>query len=215
MKPAFLIAAVALAAGAPAIAQTPAPERLVDATKVFPMLDKFYSAPPADRSHLAMHYSFTENGKPATSLHLTMVAGGKHTPLPILPDGRVERIPTAADMAEHAQIAIDAPKGAKFAAHMSADTAIRPALEVNAADCAKAIDQYNTQVRRQAGVMALVVPKAKACTFPGAGSGAAVMGDGKTQPLPIVKGMPAFEPEAMKGARTVRLAKAPTLVSLE
>ena len=202
---------LALAISAPAMAE----ERLVDAGKVFPMLDKFYSAAPADRSLLAMRYSYTQDGKPATALHLTLVAGGQRIPLPIAADGRVERIPTSAELAEHAQVAIDAPKGAKFAVRMSVDTAIRPTTEIGAADCAKAIDQYNAQVRRQAGVMALVVPKAKACTFPGAGSGMAVMADGKTQALSLIKGSPAFEPEAFKGARTVRLAHAPQVVSLE
>ena len=190
-------------------------ERMVDAAKVFPMLDKFYAAPPAERSLLTMRFSYTEEGRPATNLRLTLVQGAKRTPLPIRADGKVERIPTQAELADHAQVAIEAPKGSKFAAHMSVDTAIRPTLEISAGDCAKAIDQYDAQVKRQAGILAMVVPKAKACTFPGAGSGVAVMGDGKNQPLPVIKGMPAFEPENARGAKLIRLARAPSVVSLE
>jgi hypothetical protein len=64
-------------------------------------------------------------------------------------------------------------------------------------------------------MMAMLAPKVKAATFIGAGSGVAVMADGKTVPLPLIKGAPAYDPEAVKGARTIRLAKMPSVVSLE
>lgn len=208
--PLALLAAVAT----PVLADPPV-EKTLDAAKVFALLDKFYAAPPADRSLLALRYTVMENGAPASHVRFTLVAGGKRTPMPIGADGRVERLPTPAELNDHAQVALEAPKGTKLSIKMAVETTIRPAVEVSPGDCAKAINQYNNQVKRQAGILALAVSKAKACTFPGSGSGVAVMTDGKTQPLTVVKGMPAFEPEAARGAKTVRLAKAPTVVSLE
>jgi hypothetical protein len=215
MKRFFAIALFAVAVSAPAFAQAPIEERRVDAAKVFAMLDKFYAAPPAERSMLAMRYTITEDGKPPTHVRLTLVEGARRTPLPIRTDGKVERIPTAAELAGHAEVLVEAPKGSRLATRPDVDTTIRPGLEISAADCARAIDQFNAQVRRVAGVMAMVAPKAKACTFPGSGSGVAVMVDGKTQPLPLMRGAPALEPDALKGARSVRLANPPTMVSLE
>jgi hypothetical protein len=192
-----------------------AEEKTVDAAKVFAMLDKFYAAPPAERSLLALRYTLTHDGRPATDLHPVLIVGGKRTAIPIAADGRVERLPTAAELAAHAQVGLDAQAGMKFTNHLSLDTAIRPAQEISAAECVQAIDQANAAIRRAAGVMAMLAPKVKAVTFIGAGSGVAVLADGKTAPLPLIKGAPAYDPEALKNVKTLRLAKAPTLVSLE
>jgi len=191
-----------------------AEERLIDAAKVFPMLDRLYATPAADRSKLLTVYSFTKDGHPATGLHLTLVSGGKRTPIPIAADGHAELLPSPADLAAHAQIATDAPKGA-FNVRMNVFTNIKPAQELSAADCALAVTQVNTAIQKAAGMMAMLAPKVKATTFPGAGSGMAVLADGKTVPLPLIKGAPAYDPDAIKGAKTIRLAKTPALVSLE
>jgi hypothetical protein len=156
-----------------------------------------------------------KDGRPATDLHPVLIVGGKRTPIPIAADGRVERLPTAAELAAHAQIGLDAQPGMKFTNHLSLDTSIRPAQEIAAAECVQAMDQANAAIRRAAGVMAMLAPKVKAVTFVGAGSGVAVLADGKTAPLPLIKGAPAYDPAAIKNARTIKLTKAPTLVSLE
>lgn len=203
-----------VATATPALADPPV-EKTLDAAKGFALLDKFYASPPAERSLLAMRYTVMENGAPAAHVKFALIVGGKRIPLPIGADGKVERLPTVAELNAHAQLAIEAPKGTRLAMSPTVETAIRPTSEISPADCAKAIEQFNAQVKRQAGILALAAPKAKVCTFPGAGSGVAVLADGKTQPLTVVKGMPAFEPEAAKGARVVRLTKVPTAVSLE
>jgi len=210
----ILAVALALVATLDAGAAT-AQERLVDADKIFALLDKFYAMPPADRSLLAVRYNIMRDGKPAPDLHAFLVVGGKRTPIPVAADGKVERLPTSAELAAHAQVAIDAPPTVKFSNRLSLDTAIPPAPEVNAATCAQAIAQANDAVRRAAGVMAMLAPKVKAATFVGAGSGVAVLADGKTLPLPLIGGAPAYDPDAIKGARTIRLARTPSLISLE
>ena len=204
-------AVLALTAAGAAMAQ----ERLVDADKVFPLLDKYYATPPADRSLLAIRYNVLRDGKPAPDFHAFLVVAGKRTPIPVTADGKVERLPTPAEFTAHAQVAIDAPPTAKFSNRLSLDTAIPPAPEVSATTCAQAIVQANDAMRRAAGVMAMLAPKVKAVTFVGAGSGVAVLADGKTVPLPLIGGAPAYDPDAIKGARTIRLARAPSLISLE
>jgi hypothetical protein len=62
---------------------------------------------------------------------MTLVVNGRRTPVPIGPDGHVERLPTASDMASHAQIAVDKPTGYY---HVDLDIlpSIAPAPEVSA-----------------------------------------------------------------------------------
>jgi hypothetical protein len=195
-----------------AVAQAPPAESLIAADKLFFMLDKFYATPPADRSKLAVHYTIMQNKKPAPNIRLTLVANGKRTPLPVAPDGEVQRLPTAEELAAHPQIAVG---GGAVQVTLGLWSSIRPSEEISAADCALAIAQANSTMKRAAGVMAMLAPQVKVTTFPGAGSGVAVMADGKTTPLPLFKGAPAYDPVAIKGAKTIRLAKAPTAVGLE
>lgn len=209
MKRMLALALIAAAFAGTAMAE----ERLIDAAKVFPMLDKLYAIPAADRSKIVAVYSIkAKDGHPAGPL--TLVVGGKRAPLPIAADGRVERLPSPAEMAAHAQVATEAPKGA-FSVGISLVTSIKPAQEISAAECALAVTQVNGAIQKAAGMMAMLAPKVKATTFPGAGSGVAVMADGKSVPLPLIKGAPAYDPDAIKGAKTIRLAKAPSVVSLE
>lgn len=202
---ALLSASVALAGPA---------ERLVEAGKVFPMLDKFYAAPIADRSELAVSYVVTHDGKPAPQVHLALMVDDRRTPIGIAPDGRVERLPSATEL-PRAQIAVEAPPGMKLAMRLDLETTIKPTTDVSPAECALAVHQANAAIRRAAGVLALVAPKVKAATFPGAGAGQAILGDGKSQPLPLIKGAPAFDPDAIPGARSIHLEHAPSKVSLE
>jgi hypothetical protein len=205
-----LAAALVLAAGA-----VRAEERLVDAEKVFPLLDKFYAMPPAERSLLVVRYNIMRDGKPPADLHVALVVAGRRTPVAVAADGRLERLPTPADFAAHAQVAIDAPAGSKFSNRLSLDTAIPAALEVSPSTCILAISQANAAVRHAVGVMAMLAPKVKAVTFVGAGSGVAVLADGRTVPLPLIAGAPAYDPDAIKGAKAIRLARTPSLISLE
>jgi hypothetical protein len=196
MKPFASLALLLALAPLPAAAEAPAaPERTVEAAKIFPFLDKFYAASPAERSLLSLRYNLTHDGKPASDVHLFLVLGGKRTPIPVSADGRIERLPTPTELAQHAQVAIEAPQGVKFNNRLNLESAVKPALEVSAADCATSIAQANAAIQRAAGMMAML--------------------DGKTQPLPMVKGAPSYDPASIKGAKTIRLAKAPSVVSLD
>jgi len=179
------------------------------------MLDKFYATPQADRSKLAIRFFFTHDGKPAVDVHFFLVVNGKRSPMIINPDGQVQRLPTAPELAAHSQIAVEAKPEYKFGARLSLDTSIKPAQEISAAECDLAVNQANAVIRRAAGVMAMMAPKVKAVTFIGSGSGTALTTEGAAIPLLLIKGAPAYDPEALKNAKTIRLSKTPTLVSLE
>ncbi len=214
----------AFAAGAPAFAQAPAPpasptglaEKTVDALKLFPMLEKFYAIPSADRSKLALGYAILNERKPSPDVHLTLVVGERRTPLALAPDGKLMRLPTSADLAAHAQVTVSAPHGAKLSSRLDLGSSIAPAQEISAADCTLAIAQANAAIRRVAGmVMSFMAPHISRAAFPGAGSGVAVAADGKTTPLPVVKGVPVYDPNAIKGAKTLRFTHAPSHVDFD
>jgi hypothetical protein len=190
-----------------------AEERLVKAGAVFPMLDKFYATAPAERSLLSPSFTVLRDGKPAPEAHLSLVVEGRRTPLPLGPDARLERLPTAAELATGAQVAVDAPKG-PLGMKIDLNAAIRPATEISANDCQRAIGQANAFVHHAAGLLAMAAPQLKAATFPGAGSGVAVMPDGKAISLPLANGAPSYDPAAIKGAKTIRLAKTPSYIGL-
>jgi hypothetical protein len=212
MKPALTILLSMLLASS-VMAETV--ERLVDAAKVFPMLDKFLAIPPAERSRLILSYRVTQDGRPPADVHLNLIVEGRRTPLPIAATGQVERLPSAADFSAHAQVAVDAPKGAKLGTMLDLSAAIPSGQEITAADCALALIQGNAAIHRVAGVMAIMAPHLSAAAFLGAGSGVAVGADGQSRPLPLVKGQPVYDPAVLKDVKMLRLAKAPTRIDLQ
>jgi hypothetical protein len=114
-----------------AAAETGERERLVDAGKVFVMLDEFYALSPVERARLTLSYTLLHDGRPAVNARMCLVVNGRRTPVPIGPDGHVERLPTASDMAAHAQVAVDKPSGYY---HVDLDIlpSLAPALEASA-----------------------------------------------------------------------------------
>src|SRR4051812_18865541 len=103
-----LIAGLALAILTTAAA---AEERLVEARRVFGFLDVYQKLTPAERSRFTMNYGLRKDGKPAVVDLALIEADGKRTPLPVDPEGRITRLPTAAQMAGKPQVAIDAAVG--------------------------------------------------------------------------------------------------------
>ncbi len=212
-----------LSMAAPALADpTPAPapvmaEKTVDVLRVFPMLDRFLAIPPAERSKLALGYEVRQNGQRPADVHLTIVEGDKRAVPTIAPDGKVLRLPTAGDLAAHAQVLVAAPKGAKLSIQLDFGTAIVPAQEISAADCDLAVTQGSSAIKKAAGMIGgFLAPHVTRVSFPGAQGGVALGGDGRVlQPLPLVAGVQVYEPGHIKGARTLRFSKAPSVVKLD
>ena len=202
-------ALAALLSAGPVLAEAPAEtgptERVMDALKVFPFLDRFYGVAAEKRSLIILRYNLTHDGRPATDVKISLLVGDQRIPIPLSARGKVERLPTRAELAAHAQVAIEAPAAAKFRTRIALDTTITPTQEVDAATCAQAIKQINHAIAHAAGVLSILAPKFKATTFEGADSGVAVLADGSTAPLPLIDGHPAYDPARIKDARTIRL----------
>ena len=213
-----------LLAAAPVLAQTPPPraspviaEKTVDVLRVFPMLDRFLSIPPADRSKLALGYEVRRDGRPGSDVGLTLLLRGHRVPLPIAPDGKVMRLPTSGDLAEKAQVLVSAPKDSKLAIQLDFGTSISPTNEISAADCDLAVSQAANAIKKAAGMIGgFLAPHVSRVSFPNAEGGVALGVDGRVlQPLPQIAGVEVYEPGHIKGARTLRFTKPPSVVKLD
>ena len=203
----FIAAAGALAAG-PAFAA--AADEPLPAKKLFPFYDLYLAIPAADRSKFTMAYYLRSNGKPATGVTLTLIsAAGVRSPIPIGADGRILKTPGPADLKD-GKIAIAKANAAdKFQLSMEMQPVVRMAEIMPAAELAASIAQCRAAIKAKAGVIGFAAPKIEQVIFTGLTSGTAVMADGRTAPLPLFKGMPAYDPAAQPGVASLKFAKAP------
>lgn len=191
-----------------------AEERLVEARRVFGFLDVYQALTPAERSGFTLGYALRQNGKPAV-FDITLVeTDGKRTPLPVDAEGRVTRLPTAAQMAGKPQVGIDSSVG-KVAVSMLVESTVRPAAAMPAAPFAPGLAQVNAAVTAKLGMMAALVPKVTRVTFVGVPSGKAVMADGREVDLPLAKDGPTWDPGVLQGARTLKFPAAPERIRFE
>jgi hypothetical protein len=191
-----------------------AEERLVEARRVFGFLDIYQSLTPAERSGFVMNYALRKDGKPLVTDVTLVEADGKRTVLPVNAEGRITRLPTAAQMAGKPSVGIDAAVG-KVAVAMQVESTVRPAAELPAAPFAPGLAQVNAAVTAKLGMMASLVPKVSRVTFTGVASGKAVMADGHEVDLPLAKDGPTYDPVALKGARSLKFPKTPEHIRFE
>jgi len=200
--------------GGTAFAQASGDTKLVEATKLFPYLDLYLGIEPARRSRFVMAYYIKRDGKPAANFPATLItADGKRRPLSIGADGRVQHLPSLAELKSKAKVELIAPKGSKIQLNMELQANMRMAPMLRAADLAACIKQCEDAIRSKAGVLGFAAPKIKRVVMRGGGSGRAVSPDW-TKPLPMQMGHPAFDPEQMPGASTIELARAPGAILL-
>ena len=193
----------ALALATPAVAAG----KVVDAKKVFPYLDAYLKLAPGERSRFRMAYYFKKDGKPLAA-QMWLVDGTTRQPVGLRPDGRVERLPTAAQL-DRAKVQVDVDASAKIGVSMSLEPVQAPAAELDARALAAALTQASAGMRKALGVMAMAMPKLEALQFHGVVSGEVEFADGRRSPLPVVGGVVSYNPTAMPGARTLRFPKAP------
>ena len=199
-----------LLAGILALAAFPAAasDKLVDPKKVFRYLDEYLKLPAAERSRFRINYYLRLGPKPLTA-PVWLVEGATKTPLPLrASDGRVERLPTAAELA-NAKIQVGVDEGTKLGLSIGIETLAAPTAEMDARDVAAALAQAAVGVKKAAGIMAMAMPKLTQVSFPGVASGEVITADGKRSPLPLVKGAPTFTPADFPNARTLKFPKAP------
>jgi hypothetical protein len=199
-------AALAVAPGAALAAdKKPTPVR-----KVFPYYDLYLGIPAAERSRFVMAFYLKVNGKPAGGQNLFVVMpGGARTLLTQAPDGRIVRMPTLAELKDGVLDADKKSPADKLSISMEMQPVARLGETVATADFVAALDQCNRAIKKRAGVIGFAVPKMEQVLFVGAGSGAAVLADGKTAPLPAFKGTPFYRPGELAGAQSLKFARSP------
>lgn len=187
-----------------------AESKLIPAKKLFPFLDLYLGIPAPERSRFTLGYYLKLDGKPFSGGGFTLVAAnGARTPLPVGAGGRFARTPSLADLKAGAQVEILRQGAGKFQLSMEMEPLVPMAETMNAADFTAAIAQCATAIRKNAGLLGFAAPKITQVAFVGVSSGTAVLGGGKTAPLPLLKALPAYSPAALPGASQLKFARAP------
>lgn len=206
----ILVGALVLAV--PAAASAAMTEKLVDPKKAFAYLDAYLKLPLAERSRFKINYYFHVGAQPLTA-PVWIVEGARRTPIPLRADGRVERLPTLAQL-DGAKLQFGVEEGTKLGCTIGIETIASPATEMDAREVAAALAQAAVGVKKAAGIMAMAMPKLSQVSFPGVASGEVVMADGKRAPLPLVKGVPSFKPTDFPTAKTLRFPRAPSKLDM-
>ena len=210
-----LIALLAAGAAAPGVAF--ADDNHLPLDKAFPLLSAYLTLPPAERSRFYLVYRATRDKRPTGDAHAVMVAAnGARTPLPLDRIGQVLSLPSLAALKSAATLEI---AGAAFKLAPEVRPTIPPSARLDAGQLALALAQLNAAVAKLAGALAVMAPKMTCAFFPDAGSGQALMANGRSTPLPIFPTpifgpVPYFETTTLVGARTLVLARAPSRIVL-
>ncbi|HEX3365923.1 hypothetical protein [Phenylobacterium sp.] len=197
------IAAAAFALAAPALAA----DKTLEADKAFPYLAAYLKLPLAERNHFTMAYYLHLGAEPLKA-PAWLVEGAKRTPLSLRADGKVERLPDLAQL-EHGQLEIGIDAATKINNVLGVEPLLAPATDLDAHELAVAIAQAAVGSRKAVGVMAMAMPKLTNVGFVGVPSGEVEFADGHKAPLPLVKGVPTYTPEAQPNATRIHLPAVP------
>jgi hypothetical protein len=133
------------------------------------------------------------------------VDGADRAPITAGPGGRVERLPTLAQLSAKRPLVFEGlPSTAKIGVSLSIEPTLRPAAELPAAELAAAVAQAGRGAKKAAGLMRVAVPKMEGVRLVGAQGAEAVMADGRAVPLPVEKGAPVFRPSQHPTAQLIR-----------
>ncbi|THD74513.1 MAG: hypothetical protein E7812_19585 [Phenylobacterium sp.] len=200
----LLVLAASLAAGPVLAAQ-----KVIDPKRVFPYLPTYWKLAPGERNRFVLAYVFKHNGQPLAG-PMWILMGQARNPIP-LADGRVTRLPTAAELdGGKLEIALDEKE--KVSVNLQVEALIRPAAQLDARELAAAIDQATAGEKKVAGLVGFMAPKLTEVVFVGVASGEAQFVDGHRAPLPLDNGAPAFTPAKFPGAVKIVLPKPPTII---
>ena len=210
------VAGLCLMAGA-AVAQTATESETVAASKLFPLLDMYLGLPATERDQFHLEYAITGAGA-AENAHLTLKRPSADMPIALAADGRVLTLPDLVDL-KSAQVVMTTPKGAHYGVSLHLVANVTPTQKLDVAPLKAGIDQARAAGRKTAGLMAMMAPDFETVCFVDAGSGQAILDDGKTVALKISAppSMPKFlnpclTPADQPHARQVSLARTPTSI---
>jgi hypothetical protein len=204
----FLTVLAVTAFAAPAFAAN----KQVEAGKVFTLLGAFQKLPAAARSTFTPAYYLRSGGQPLAA-PVWLVVDGKRTPLPLRADGRIERLPSGADL-DHGKIEVGVDAATKLVVVFDVEPLMPPATDLDARELAAAVAQASLGARKSAGILSLVMPKLDVVVFIGAGSGEIEFADGHRAPLPVINGAPTYNPATQPDAKRIRLTKVPTKLDI-
>ena len=208
----FILIAAAISALA-TLAAAPA-EKSVPVGKAFPYLENYLKMPAGERSRFTLGYFLTIGGKPATDVKVWLVDGGKRTPIPIGAEGVVLRTPNFGELERKATVVLGASPDTKFGLQMVIEPLVPRSAEMDAQALALAAVQADAGVRKAAGVLGFAAPHLTRIYFKGGSGGEAVFADGRAVKLGALKGFVFYDLDAERGAKTIRFAKAPTIVMI-
>ncbi|MFI4973262.1 MAG: hypothetical protein ACHP84_01850 [Caulobacterales bacterium] len=189
-------------------------------SKAFAYLDKFLGLPAAMRTRFNVVYYAMRDRKPAPDLQGVIVeADGRRTPLQLDHDGRVVSMPTLGLLRSDAKLEAAAAPGVKLGLRLELHPNVALSPHPDPAALAQSLAQANAAIATLAGAMSFAAPKLTAAIFVQAGSGQAILANGKIAPLPLgagrfAAGQPYFEPAATPGAKALTLARTPARISL-
>jgi hypothetical protein len=200
-----LLAALALilAVASPALAA----ERIIEASKVLIYLQPYLKLPPAERNHFTLAYYLRVGGEPLAA-PVALVVGDRRIPIPVSPRGKLERLPSLAEL-DGGKLAFGFDPATKINLTLGIEPLVTPAMDLDAHELAAAVAQATTGERKVAGVMAMVMPKLSNVGFVGVTSGEVEFADGRRAPLPTIKGLVAYDPAAQPNAKRIHLPKVP------
>jgi hypothetical protein len=207
----LLLASLTAAALAPRLAHA-ATHRypLADA---FLLLDQYLALPQSQRDRFYLAYRAVRGANGAPDAQATIIApDGTRTPVALDADGFVTETPTLAQLKSRA---VFETEGAPFKIGLEVRARIAAANRLEAAELALSIAQVNAAVAVFAGGES--AGRFTTSYFPGADSGRAILGDGRTPPLPIfdfpgLGPIPYFDATKLRGAMRVELAKSPSRI---
>ncbi len=217
MRGMLLPAMIGLSLLAGAVEAQPAADiETLPASKLFPLLDLYLGLPPAERDQFHLEYAIT--GGPAADVRLTLKRSSGDTPIALTADGRILTMPGLSDL-KSAQVVMTTPKGTHYGISLHLVANAPPAQTLDVAPLKAGIDQARAAGRKTAGLMAMMAPDFETVCFVDAGSGQAILDDGKTIALKISAppSMPKFlnpclTPADLPHAHEVSLAHTPTSI---
>jgi len=196
----------------PAGAATRSVERTAD--KVFPYLEPYLALPPAERTGFVLSYRLLEPVTlKAAPVRVTLVRGSEATVLPLEPDGRIAVQPGLADLRARSKMTLEIAGSGKIMESLDILSTQPLRSDYAATDFNVGLAQANAGVKKAAGLFSMVAPHFTRVVFVGAGSGEIIDANGRSLPLSVSKTGPAFDPEMLKTARSIRLARVPERIT--
>ena len=150
---------------APAALATPSGDvrEAANLKSLLPHLDKFLAIPGAQRDKLDLDYRFSYDDRPIETGEMWLVLAGKDTPLTFT-DGQIDWKSLAPHLSDNPKVYTRLGKG-KGAITLEVSPRLNLKTRMETTEIEAAIDQVNSAIKKQAGMMSMFAPKMKGVSF--------------------------------------------------